>query len=196
MPRALLEDPVARFRQWLVEAERAEINDPNAMSLATATTGGHPSVRIVLLKAVDERGFVFYTNLESRKGTELQLNARAALCFHWKTLRRQVRVEGITESVSTTEADAYFALRPRLSQIGAWASRQSRPLKNFLELERWVAEVAAHHALGPIPRPLHWSGFRVVPEIIEFWRDRSFRLHERLIYRWQDSDWRTEFLYP
>lgn len=196
MPHVPLEDLIARFRQWLAEAEQREINDPNAMSLATATFNGYPSVRMVLLKEVDARGFVFYTNLESRKGKELRLNARAALCFHWKTLRRQVRVEGVTEPVNATEADVYFASRPRLSQIGAWASQQSQPLKDFLELGYRVAEITARHALGSVPRPSHWSGFRVVPEVIEFWRDRPFRLHERLLCRRQSSDWHTEFLYP
>ncbi|KAF0139168.1 MAG: pyridoxamine 5'-phosphate oxidase [Rhodospirillaceae bacterium] len=196
MPPTPPEDPILRFRQWLEEAEREEINDPNAMSLATATHDGRPSVRIVLLKEVDGRGFVFYTNLESRKGTELLTNARAALCFHWKSLRRQVRVEGVAEQVTAAEADAYFASRPRLSQIGAWASQQSRPLSGLLELERRVAEVAARHGLGAVPRPPYWSGFRVVPEVIEFWHDRPFRLHDRLVYNRRGSDWRTVFLYP
>ena len=196
MHDSLRKDPIARFYQWFRQAEKNEINDPNAMSLATSTLDGKPSVRIVLLKRVDTRGFLFYTNLESRKGTELLENARAALCFHWKVLRRQVRVEGKTERISSSEADAYFASRSRLSQLGAWASQQSQPMSGFRELERRVAAEVARYALGPVPRPPHWSGFRVVPDTIEFWRDRPFRLHKRLLYQRQGEDWRTECLYP
>ena len=196
MRSSLQKDPIARFRQWLRKATQKEINDPDALSLATATPDGQPSVRMVLLKAVDERGFLFYTHLESRKGKELLANARAALCFHWKTLRRQVRVEGRTELISPAESDAYFASRSRLSQLGAWASQQSRPLSGFRELERRVAEAGARHALGPVPRPPYWSGVRVVPDSIEFWRDRPFRLHKRLVYHRQGESWWTECLSP
>lgn len=193
----LLDDPIDCFRKWLKEAEQKEVNDPNAMSLATATSSGSPSVRIVLLKEVNHHGFVFYTNLESRKGVELLENPRASLCFHWKTLHRQVRVEGMTELITEAESDAYFGLRSRQSQIGAWASRQSRPLSGRLELERRLAEVVMrYHVIGPIPRPPYWSGVRVVPEIIEFWCDRPFRLHRRSLYRRHNSGWSKGWLYP
>ncbi len=190
------DDPIARFKGWLEEAERHEPNDPNAMSLATADGDGRPSVRMVLLKGVDGRGFVFYTNLESRKGRDLAVNPYAALGFHWKSLRRQVRVEGPVERVSDAEADAYFASRPRESRIGAWASRQSRPMSGMLELERRVARYAAKFGVGEIPRPPFWSGFRVLPERIEFWRERPFRLHERLVFLREGNIWKTERLFP
>lgn len=189
-------DPFALFAEWMAEAEASEINDANAMTLATATADGVPSARMVLLKGIDDRGFVFYTNLDSRKGGELAANPRAALCFHWKSLRRQVRVTGAVEPVSDAEADAYFKSRPRGSRIGAWASRQSQPLASRGEL---IAEVARHTArfgIGGIPRPPNWSGFCVVPDTIEFWRDRPFRLHDRLVYSRVEGGWRTKRLFP
>jgi pyridoxamine 5'-phosphate oxidase len=189
-------DPVALFDAWLAEAAAIEPNDPNAVALATVGRDGHPSVRMVLLKSADSRGFVFFTNLESRKGRQLDENAHAALCFHWKSLRRQVRVEGAVTPVTTEEADAYFASRPRDSQIGAWASSQSRPLEGRFELEKRVAQFAIKFGLGRIERPAYWSGFRVAPERIEFWEERPFRLHDRLVYHRRDGGWATERLYP
>jgi pyridoxamine 5'-phosphate oxidase len=189
-------DPLALFQAWLDEAEKAEPNDPSAMSLATATTDGVPSLRMVLLRGFDARGFVFYTNLESRKARELEANPRAALCFHWKSLRRQVRVEGTVEPVSDAEADAYFESRPRGSRIGAWASDQSRPMATRFDLEKRVAKFAARFGVGHIPRPPHWSGFRVVPQHIEFWSDGQFRLHDRIVYHRAGDGWTSERLYP
>ncbi len=180
------------------EAKASEPNDPNAVCLATATPDGRPSARMVLLKGVDARGFVFYTNLESRKGGELAANPHAALCFHWKTLTRSVRVEGRVEPVSSEEADAYYASRARGSRIGAWASKQSRLLESRYALEKRVAEFGLKYAVGDIPRPAFWSGFRIIPARIEFWRDMPFRLHERLVFL-RDGEaaaWRTEMLYP
>ena len=191
-------DPFALFDEWFREAQAGEPNDPDAMTLATVGPDGMPSARMVLLKGTDDRGFVFYTNLESRKGEQLTAHPKAALCFHWKSLRRQIRVEGTTEPVSEEEADAYFRTRPRGSQIGAWASRQSRPLASRFELERRVAEYGLRFGIGAVPRPPHWSGFRLRPVRIEFWRDRMFRLHDRLIYLRDapDQPWRTERLFP
>ena len=189
-------EPLTLFEEWLREAEAHEPNDPTAMTLATVDADGTPSARMVLLKGVDDRGFVFYTNLESRKGAQLRQSPRAALCFHWKSLRRQVRVEGTVEPVTAEEADAYFATRPRGAQIGAWASTQSRPLRGRFELERRVAEYALRFGVGSVPRPPHWSGFRIAPNRIEFWRERPFRLHDRLVYLHEGDGWRVERLYP
>ncbi|WP_373086930.1 pyridoxamine 5'-phosphate oxidase [Sneathiella sp.] len=184
------------FRRWMAEAEQSEANDPTAMSLATADKDGQPSVRMVLLKNADERGFVFYTNYESQKGTELQENPKAALCFHWKSLRRSIRIQGTVEKVSDAEADAYFDSRPRDSRIGAWASQQSRTMAGRFSLETAVAKYAAKFGVSSIPRPDYWSGFRVIPARMEFWRDRPFRLHERRLYRQTPEGWTESILYP
>jgi pyridoxamine 5'-phosphate oxidase len=191
-------DPLALFDAWFEAAKTAEPNDPNGMSLATVDADGMPDVRMVLLKGVDARGFVFYTNTLSAKGLELAAQPKAALLFHWKSLRRQVRVRGPVEAVSAEEADAYFASRPRGSQIGAWASDQSRALPDRLALERRVAEFGLKFGIGKVPRPPHWSGYRVLPRTIEFWRDRPFRLHERLAYsrEAEDAAWTVARLYP
>jgi pyridoxamine 5'-phosphate oxidase len=189
-------DPLELFGVWFDEAKTGEPNDPDAMALASAGEDGMPSVRMVLLKGADRRGFVFYTNFESRKGRQLLARPKAAALFHWKSLRRQVRVEGEVDPVGDEEADAYFATRPKDSQIGAWASDQSRPLAGRFELEKRIAAFAAKYALGEVPRPPHWSGFRIVPQRIEFWREGSFRLHDRLVYHRESGGWRTERLYP
>ena len=193
---ATTDDPIAIFEAWMAEAATSEPNDPNAVCLATSTPDGFPSARMVLLKGVDPRGFVFYTNLDSRKGGELAANPKAALCFHWKTLARSVRVEGAVEQVSDAEADAYYASRARTSRLGAWASKQSRPLESRFALEKAVAEYGLKYAIGEIPRPAHWSGFRVLPRRIELWRDMPFRLHERRVFRRDGEGWRVEMLYP
>ena len=192
------EEPFSLFSDWLTEARRKEPNDANAMALATADADGLPDVRMVLLKDVDPDGFVFYTNLESAKGNQLEDNPQAALCFHWKSLRRQVRVRGPVVPVSAAEADAYFASRARDSRIGAWASKQSRELESRFALETAVAREAARFGLGEVARPDFWSGYRLQPVAIEFWRDRPFRLHDRLAFRRTSVSalWQVSRLYP
>ncbi|MFQ5956069.1 MAG: pyridoxamine 5'-phosphate oxidase [Kiloniellales bacterium] len=189
-------DPLVLFRAWSEEAERTEPNDPDAMALASVDPDGAPSLRMILLKGFDERGFVFYTNLESRKGWELAANPQAALLFHWKSLRRQVRIEGPVALVSDAEADQYFASRPRSHRIAAWASAQSRPLSGRFELEKRMARYTAKFHVGAIPRPSFWSGFRLTPRCIEFWRSSAFRLHDRLVYHRTEHGWTTERLFP
>ena len=192
------DDPFNLFAEWLKEAEVKEINDPNAMSLATVDEEGLPNVRMVLLKGFDDRGYVFYTNFESQKGQEVQSAMKAAVNFHWKSLRRQVRVRGVVEKVTDAEADEYFKSRPRDSRIGAWASQQSRPLEGPFALTAAVATYAAKFAIGEVPRPPHWSGFRIMPLSIEFWHDRPFRLHDRVVFRRGDpkAPWTKAKLYP
>lgn len=193
------ENPFGLFARWLAEAEEKELNDSNAMALASVDETGLPNVRMVLLKGFDEQGFVFYTNYESQKGREILHSMKAALCFHWKSLHRQVRVRGLVEKVSDSEADAYYASRPRASRIGAWASRQSRPRTSRFALEKAVADYTARYAAGAIPRPPYWSGFRIKPLSVEFWQDRPFRLHDRLVFTRatpQDEAWQTQKLYP
>ena len=190
-------DPIVLFESWLAEADRSELNDPNAVTVATVDAEGMPDARMVLLKGVDHRGFVFYSNLHSAKGRQLTAAPRACLLFHWKSLRRQVRVRGLIEQVSDAEADAYFATRARHSQIGAWASDQSQPLESHFALEKRVAEFALKFGIGPIARPPHWTGFRLVPGALEFWRDRPFRLHERIQFAADgQGGWTTTRLYP
>lgn len=192
------EEPMLLFESWFKDAAAREPNDPNAMALATVDASGMPNLRMVLLKDAGPDGFVFYTNYESAKGRELLGNGKAALCFHWKSLRRQIRVRGPVEPVSAAEADAYFATRPRGSRIGAWASQQSRPLEGRFALEKAVASYTARYAVGDIPRPDYWSGFRLKPLEIEFWHDRPFRLHDRIVFRRTSPDaaWIKARLYP
>ena len=196
MPDTEAADPFAQFDAWFAEAQRSEPNDPNAMTLATCTPEGKPSARIVLLKGRDPRGFVFYTNTLSRKGAELAANPQAALLFHWKSLQRQVRIEGAVESVTTAEADAYYASRPRLSRLGAWASLQSQALPARTVLEQRLAEAEQQYPGEEIPRPAHWSGYRVLPARFEFWQDMPFRLHDRTIYIKDGNGWGVSKLFP
>ncbi len=191
-------EPFALFDAWMAEAQTSEPNDANAMALSTVDADGLPDVRMVLLKGVDADGFVFYTNTESAKGRELAANPKAAAVLHWKSLRRQVRFRGPAEQVSDAEADAYYQSRPRDSRIGAWASQQSRPLESRFALEKAVAFYAARYAVGEVPRPPHWTGFRIRPVYLEFWQDKPFRLHDRLVFRRPvpQGDWGRERLYP
>ena len=191
-------EPIALFGEWLEDATRSEANDPNAFALASVDEDGLPNVRMLLLKGFDTKGFVFYTNYESAKGQELQSAGKAAMCFHWKSLRRQVRIRGAVEPVSSEEADEYYQSRPRGSRIGAWASKQSRPLESRFALEKEVARYTAKFGIGDIPRPDHWSGFRLVPTSIEFWHDRPFRLHDRVQFTRNTSaaEWAKARLYP
>lgn len=192
------QEPFALFRDWLAEAGESEPNDPNGMALSTVDAEGLPNVRMVLLKGYDADGFVFYTNTQSQKGAELLGQGKAAALFHWKSLRRQIRIRGPVARVSDAEADAYFQSRPRDSRIGAWASQQSRPLESRFALEKAVASYAAKFGFGEIPRPPHWTGFRIMPVYIEFWRDGAFRLHDRVVFRRSGADqpWSRTRLYP
>ncbi len=197
-PYALYTDnPYKTFAAWLEEAKASEINDPNGMNLATVGKSGRPSNRMVLLNGLDERGFVFYTNAESRKGQDLSENPFAALCFHWKSLRRQVRIEGHVEETSQAEADAYYNSRPRISRLGSWASQQSRPLPQYSELQNAVKKYEAEfEGIENIPRPSYWKGFRVIPDRIEFWVDGEFRLHHRHIFEFESGAWKNYMIYP
>lgn len=192
-------DPFKTFNKWLAKASRTEFNNPNAMTLATVGKDGRPSARMLLLKGVEDGGFTFYTNLESLKGRQLRENPNAALLFHWKTLNRQIRIEGPVEQVSDEEADAYFATRPRASQLGAWASRQSEPLEGWAELEKRVAMYTAKFHVGAVPRPAFWSGYRLQAERFEFWQEGKFRLHKRFVFTPSHSEagtWAVQQVFP
>jgi pyridoxamine 5'-phosphate oxidase len=191
-------EPFQLFERWFKEAKEKEPRDPNAMALSTVDAQGFPDVRMVLLKAADPHGFVFYTNAESAKGRQLEANARAAIVLYWKSLNRQIRARGIIEQVSDAEADAYFQSRDRGARLGAWASEQSRPLPDRLALEKRIAEFALKYGVGEVPRPAHWRGYRLKPLAIEFWRDRPFRLHDRLVFTRDDpaTQWSKNRLYP
>jgi pyridoxamine 5'-phosphate oxidase len=190
------EDPIALFQMWLEGAAASGLEEPTAMTVATVDPDGYPDARLLLLKGVDARGFVFFTNMESPKAQSLLCDPRAALCFYWMPLDEQVRVRGRAEVVSDEEADAYFATRPRLSQISAWASKQSQRMQGYFELEAEVAKAALRFGIGKIPRPPFWSGFRVVPERIEFWTGKPFRRHRRIVYERVPDGWRKQWLYP
>jgi pyridoxamine 5'-phosphate oxidase len=190
------DNPFTRFGAWLAEAEASEPNDPNAMTVATVSASGQPAARTVLLKGWDERGFVFYTNLESRKSEEIRQNAQVSLLFYWKTLHRQIRIEGSVTPASEDEADEYFASRRRISKLGAWASAQSRPLPSRAVFEARLAEMESRFPGEDVPRPANWSGWRVVPRYFEFWQDREFRLHDRLVFTRAGEGWETGLLYP
>jgi pyridoxamine 5'-phosphate oxidase len=190
------ENPIELFKKWFAEAQTTSLQEPTSVALATVTPDGKPSVRIVLLKKVDERGFVFYTNLTSQKGQHLAHNPYASLCFHWDPLRKQVRVVGKCEQVPDDEADAYFASRARVSQIGAWASKQSQELGSRFDLERRIAKYTMKFGVGAVPRPSFWSGFRLTPESMEFWVDRKFRLHDRYIFERDGEGWTKRLMFP
>jgi pyridoxamine 5'-phosphate oxidase len=192
------DEPFRLFAAWLEDATAKEPRDPTAMTLATVDPEGMPNARMVLLKGVDERGFVFYTNMESQKGRELDRDPRAALVFHWKSLNRQIRIRGTVEKVTAAEADAYFASRPKGAQIGAWASKQSSPLESRMAFEKAVAVYGAKYAIGVVPRPPYWFGYRIVPLVMEFWHDRPFRLHDRIEFRRAEPSgrWNKTRLYP
>lgn len=191
-----MKDPIATFQTWLQEAVDSGMKEPTAMTVATVDLDGAPDARMLLLKGCDERGFVFYTNLESAKGEALRNDPRVALCFYWDAIEKQVRVRGRATPVSNEEADAYFATRPRLSQISAWASKHSRTMEGFFELEAEIAKTALRFGIGPISRPPFWSGFRVVPDQIEFWHRKPYRRHHRVLYTKTGDGWQTQFLYP
>ena len=194
--RRRADDPIALFQTWFQEAIDSGMKEPSAMSVATVDANGWPDTRMVLLKAVDERGFVFYTNMQSVKADALLHDPRVALCFYWAKIDKQVRVRGHAQVVSNEEADAYFATRPRLSQISAWASKQSRSMRHYFELEAEVAKTAVRFGFGIVPRPPFWSGFRIVPERIEFWTQKPFRCHQRIVYERQGAGWCSRWLYP